>query len=143
MPDGTFQIVGAAAGLLSLLWNVANALKQNKFKNCENEFKTIEELILEARRAAIRYWMAEQRDQSKETELLILLDDIASKLTSLQAASLIKSAPSLSEDLISFRQAATLHPFQSNDWARDPGRCGEIRRAADNLLHRFLQIRRY
>jgi len=142
MPDGSLQVVGAFAGIVSLIWNVVNALQQKKYKNYENEFKSVETLILETRKKAIQYWMAEQRDTSVEIEILISLDDLGSKLTSLQNSRIIPSAPALDAEFIALRQAVTNHPFKSStSWATDPGRCSDIRTASDAVLHRFLKVR--
>lgn len=137
-----FQGLGAAAGFAGFGWNIFNAVRQNNFKNYENEFKVVEALINSAREAGNAYWMAETRDKSTELKLKILLGDLDSKLSSLQSKGIVRdNKVNLVLLLVDLRKAITSDPFETEGWCVDPVRCAEIRRTADSLLHEFLMRR--
>lgn len=137
-----FQGGGAAAGVVSLGWNVVNAIRQNSFKNYENEFKVVEALINSTRELGNIYWTAAARDTANEQKLKAQIADLDSKISSLQSKGIIRDKQAtLPLCLVELRKAITSDPFESVAWRPDPTKCAAIRQTADELLHQFLKRR--
>jgi hypothetical protein len=145
MADGGsdwISVFAAATALLSLGWQVVASINQSKFNNYENEFGRIEGLVDDVRAGGIEYWSSSVRNQQLERTLINTLDDLISKLDSLQDKRIIAKAPYLDRDLLALKRAVTLsNSFASANWVPEPERTTDIRRAADNLVHRFLMLR--
>lgn len=135
-------LYAAIVATSTFIWNVVNAIAQNRFKNYEAEYRSVETLINSISKDASLYWTKTARDAAMEQPLLLCLDELTHKLESLQASGIMMSAPHLDHFMIFFRQAVTLSDgWQSNNWKPEPARVATIRRSANSLLHSFLKAR--